>query len=153
MIFTLHTKAQDHVPFCCRPAMSWELDGAIIHCNEEPVLPGDRHPYNMRLYVIADEYYGAICAVWSTNDSAALDVACNLGALDSLLANDNELADIAACDAEGRDIVGFVALGNAGEYFNLDSVWLYDVEWDVARDWDVLKAFARCGDNDTLDYV
>jgi hypothetical protein len=146
--FILYTKAKDSGKFNCRPAMAHTLQGKDIYCNEEPVLPCDKHPHNMRLFVITHQF-GAVCAVWASSDQDALDAACNLNALDAFLASDDDIKDNVTEESDGE----LTRLGNAGELFVMADAWLYEVEWDVARDWDVLKAFARCDDNDTLDYV
>ena len=139
--FTLYTKAYDGGAFNCRPATSFVMDEKDIHINEEPVLPGDKHPYNMRLWVITHEH-GAICAVWATYEQEALDVAVNLDALDCLMAEDQD-----------HDDESLTALGNAGELFDLTYAWCYEVEFDIARDWELLKALSRAGaaGQDTLE--
>jgi hypothetical protein len=145
--YTLHTAAIDGSPFNSRPAMLHELNSDCILCNEEPILPGDSHCYNMRLWVIGNEF-GACCAVWASHEQDALDNAVDANMLDSeLLENQDE-----GYDNEGEVIDGYISAGNAGELFHSDYLFIHQVEFDIIRDWELLKAFARCSDNDTLDY-
>jgi hypothetical protein len=139
--FTLYTKAYDGGPFNCRAAMSFVMEDKDIYTNEEPVLPGDKHPYNMRLWIITHEH-GAICAVWSTCEQDALDSAVDLNALDCLMA-----------EGQDHDDESLTALGNASELFDLTYAWCYEVVFDITRDWELLKALARAGAacQDTLE--
>lgn len=142
--YTLRTPPSEIGGTGPRPATDYALDSKNIYCNETPFLPGDKPDYNIRLYVIGNET-GAICAVWARHESAAMNVAVNLNALDALLSND-QTSDAAHSDES------LISLGNAGELFHGDNLFCDMVEFDVLRDWEVLKAFARCEDNDTLDY-
>lgn len=120
--------------------LSAELEAEKILCNEEPILPCDYHPHKMRLWVIGHEF-GAIVAVWASNEQDALDNAVNLNCLDCFLAEDQDYED-----------ESLTPLGNASELFDLNMCWMFPVEFKIERDWEILKAFARCGDADNLDY-
>lgn len=128
--FELHTKQ----------GFVFTLKPENIYCNEEPVLPDDYHPYNMRLWVIGHTY-GAVCAVWATCEQNAFDNACNLNAIDCFLSEEQ--------DDDNEELT---PLGNASELFDLSEAFIYEVDFKIERDWQLLKAFARCNDNDTLDY-
>lgn len=119
---------------------SAELDAEKILCNEEPILPGDYHPHDMRLWVIGHEF-GGICAVWATNEQDALDNAVDLNVLDCLMAETQDYED-----------ESLTPLGNASELFNLELCWVFPVEFQIERDWELLKAFARYDLADNLDY-
>lgn len=136
--FTLYPAAKRE-PFANHPCFA-TLDAEKILCNEEPILPGDHHPYKMRLWVIGHEF-GAICAVWATNDQDALDNAVNLNMLDCFLAETQDYED-----------ENLTPLGNAGELFNLNLCWMFPVEFKIERDWELLKAFARYDLADNLGY-
>lgn len=139
--FTLHTVSNR-----LAPSMTVELSGYNILCNEDPVLPGDYHPYNMRLWVIGNEH-GGIVALWATNEQDALDNAVDLNMLDNMMVSPVDFENIS--EAEKEDLI---YLGNASEPYYQDYLWMSEVSFDMTRDWELLKAFARCGDNDSLDY-
>jgi hypothetical protein len=145
--YKLHTKAIDGGSFNCKPAMSHELNNDCILCNEEPVLPGDSHRYNMRLWVVGNEF-GACCAVWASHEQDALDAAVDANMIDCMLLDDQ----LEGYDENGDILEEFISAGNAGELFHSDYMFIDAVEFDIVRDWELLKAFARCTDNNTLDY-
>lgn len=142
--YTLHAAASEIGGMGPRPATGYALDSKNIYCNEKPYLPGDKPDYGIQLYIIGNET-AAICAVWARHEQAALNIAVNLNALDALMAADQTSAEAHADES-------LVSLGNASELFHGDYLFCDKVEFDVARDWEVLKAFARCEDHDTLDY-
>jgi hypothetical protein len=146
--YTLHTKAKKaHFGgFNCRPAMEFELSSDKILCNEETILPGDYHCYDMRLWVISHEF-GAVCAVWATCAQDAIDNAVDCGMMDSEMVSDEDYEKMS--EEEREDLLH---AGNASEPFYNDYLQIYEVEFDKLRDYDLLIAFARCADNNSLDY-
>jgi hypothetical protein len=136
--FTLYPAAKRE-PFSDYPCFA-ELKDSEIMVNEEPILPGDYHPHKMRLWVIGHEF-GAICAVWANCEQEALDNAVDLDLLDCFLSEDQDYDD--------EELTG---LGNASELFDLSMCWMFPVDFQIERDWELLKAFARAGDNSSLDY-
>lgn len=126
---TLHLKPVDGGPFNCLPARLVELEPERVLCNDV-VLPWEFHPYKMRLWVIGNEF-GALGAVWASNEQDALDelVDADLGA--------GLLIDEADADEDSA------RLGNAGEAANLDNAWLQIVRLDEALDCRLIAAFAE----------
>ena len=96
------------------------------------------NPHNVQLYVIGHEF-GAICAVWASNGQEALDEACDLDLLDCFLCEDQS--------PENYDSGDFVALGNASELFDLQYAWLGVVEFDAARDIQLIVNIIRASEN------
>lgn len=143
---TLHTAAVNGGPFNCAPAGAHELSPEAVLCNDV-TLPGEHHPYGMRLFVIGNEF-GAVCAVWATHDAEALDVATDAGLMDSFLVPEEDRASMT--DEEHEQCAH---LGNAGEPANLDYAWVREVEFVPARDWKLLCKFAeaRGANADNLD--
>lgn len=136
---TLHLSPVNGGPFNCLPARSVELEDERILCNDVS-LPWERHPHNMRLWVIGNEF-GALGAVWASNEQDAFDelVDADLG--------DGLLIDEADADEE------CARLGNAGEPANLDNAWIQLVRLDPAQDCRLLCRFAeaRGANQYTLD--
>ena len=99
------------------------------------------NPHNIKAWYIGNEH-GPLAVVWAGNQQEALDEACDLGALDSLLAEDQDYGD-ETC----------TALGNASELFNLLHVWLAEIEFDAARDIHLIVKIVRGDANgqSTLD--
>ena len=129
------------------PASNLELSADKIMCNQEPILPGDSHYYNMRLWTIGHEF-GALCAVWATCEQDAIDCAVDLNLLDFLQISDS---DYGAMTDDEKDEV--LHAGNASEPFDQSGLWIAEVDFsDIAKNWNLLLAFARCGDADSLDY-
>lgn len=140
--FTLYAKDSNTVgiKYC-------ELSADKIMCNEIPVLPGDYHYHNMRLWIIGHEF-GAICAVWSTHEQEAIDCAVDLNLLDCLQILQSEYD--AMSDFEKDEVLH---AGNASEPFDQTYLWMAEVDFsDIALNWELLKAFARCDDANSLDY-
>lgn len=143
MKYTIHTAFNR---LC--PCGAHEIGAERILCNDV-ILPGERHPYNMRLWVIGDEY-GAICAVWASNEQDALDEMIDSGLGDSFLVADEDLASMTPKDRED-----LTHLGNAGELCDLANCWMGEAEFEKERDFELLIKFAEargaCAEN--LDKV
>lgn len=133
MKITLHLAPVNGGPFNCMPARSVELEAARILCNDI-VLPFERHPHNVRLFVVGNEF-GALGAVWAGCEQDALDALVDAGLGDGLLVDENDLHD-----DEREDCT---RLGNAGEAADLDHAWLQVVQFDAARDCALLCRFAE----------
>lgn len=123
-----------------------ELPANKIMCNETPVLPGDKHPHNMRLWLFGHEF-GALCAIWASSEQDALDSAVDLDLMDSMRVDSETLKNSTESELEG-----FIYLGNASEAFYQEYLWSDEVVFDKQRDFEMLIRFARCADNNTLDY-
>ena len=100
----------------------------------------DRYnPNNIRLWVIGHEF-GAICAVFARCEQYAFDQACDLNQIDCLLS-----------DTQDYDDEELTSLGNASELFDLSCAWIAEVEFEAARDIQlivaIVKARAECLDN------
>lgn len=89
------------------------------------------NPYNVKLWVIGNEY-GALCAVWGSSEQDALDEAVDAGMLDCLMAEEQDY-----------DNEALTPLGNASELFDLDYAWMGEVEFDAARDIKLIVALVR----------
>jgi len=142
---TLTLKQRD-LPFSQCPRFA-ELEPERIACNDVH-LPWESHcRKGVQLFVIGNEY-GALCAVWSDNLQDALDEATDLGWLDSFLIDE---ADQASATEDERE--EWAHLGNAGEPADLDHCGPGEVEFDKARDVELLCAFAeaRGAQQTTLD--
>jgi hypothetical protein len=126
---TLHTAPINGGPFDCAPAGQFELEPERILCNDVR-LPGESHPYGLRLWVIGNEY-GALGAVWADCEQDALDILVDEGLGDGLLIEEADADEDSA------------RLGNAGEPANLDNAWLRTVVFEPARDWQLLCKFAE----------
>ena len=119
--------------FCQNPRFA-ELDGENILLNDVNLPEHIEHtfnPYNVTLWVIGNEY-GALCAVWGSSEQDALDAAVDAGKLDCLMAEEQ--------DYDNEDLT---PLGNASELFDLNSVWMGEVEFDAARDIKLIVALVR----------
>lgn len=94
------------------------------------------HHHNFKLW-LAGHAFGAVGAVWATNEGEALDEMADCGLLDAFLANDDETA----ADTEG-DKLDY--LGNHGTAYNLQTdFWLDEVCLVPSHDWKVMLAFAE----------
>lgn len=131
--------------FSCLPAREVQLDAKRIACNDITFL-WERHPHNMRLWVIGNEY-GALGAVWASHEQDALDELVDRGLGESLL--------VGNADMDEEDMVDWASLGSAGEPADLTSVWLQTVRLDPTKDSLLCIAFeeARGSGADTLDDV
>jgi len=142
MKYQLTLKQQDF-PFAQTPRFA-ELSADCILLDNVQLPPeidaSDRYnPYNVRLWVIGHEH-GAICAVFAGCEQYAFDHAVDLNQLDCLMADDQ--------DYDNEELT---ALGNASELFDLSHAWIAEVEFDAARDIQlivaIVKARAECLDN------
>lgn len=131
MKYTLTLKQS--LPFSQNPRFA-ELDGEAILLNDVN-LPGHiehtYNPHNVTLWVIGHEH-GALCAVWANCEQDALDEAVDAGMLDCLMA-----------DEQDHDNEDLTPLGNASELFDLNSVWMGEVEFDAARDIKLIVTLVR----------
>lgn len=119
--------------FCQNPRFA-ELEGENILLNDVNLPEHIEHtfnPYNVKLWVIGNEH-GALCAVWGSSEQDALDAAVDAGKLDCLMAEEQ--------DHSNEDLT---PLGNASELFDLNSVWMGEVEFDAARDIKLIVALVR----------
>ena len=144
MKYTL--KLSQGFPFASAPSLV-DLDAEKILCNDvmlhAEIDAGARYnPNNIKLYVIGHEI-GPICAVWASHDQDALDNACDANMLECLLSENQ--------DYEDESLTG---LGNASELHDLSMVWLASVEFNPARDVQLVVKFARASEagHDTLDF-
>ncbi len=111
-----------------------QLEGENILLNDVNLPEHIEHtfnPYNVKLWVIGNEY-GALCAAWGSSEQDALDAAVDAGLLDSLMDEEQDYNNEA-----------LTPLGNAGELFDLDYVWMGKVEFDAARDIKLIVALVR----------
>lgn len=128
MKYTLTLKQSPQAP------SSVELEGDSILLNDVNLPEHIEHtfnPYNVKLWVIGNEY-GALCAVWGSSEQEALDEAVDAGMLDCLMAEEQDY-----------DNEALTPLGNASELFDLNSVWMGKVEFDAARDIKLIVALVR----------
>ena len=136
---------QHNLPFASVPTLV-ELEGEKIVCNDV-TLPAyiDRscgiNPHNVRAFVIGHEF-GAICMIFGSNVQDALDEAVDANMLDCML-NDEQ-------DHENDSLT---SLGNASELFDLTYAWVGEVEFEAARDIQLIVALVRASENgsDTLE--
>ena len=120
-------------PFPQNPRFA-QLEGEAILLNDVNLPEHIEHTFNpshVTLWVIGNEY-GALCAVWGSSEQDALDAAVDAGLLDSLMAEEQDYNNEA-----------LTPLGNASELFDLNSVWMGEVEFDAARDIKLIVALVR----------
>ena len=120
-------------PFPQNPRYA-QLEGDSILLNDVNLPEHIEHtynPHNVTLWVIGHEH-GALCAVWGSSEQEALDAAVDAGLLDSLMDEEQDYNNEA-----------LTPLGNAGELFDLDYVWMGKVEFDAARDIKLIVALVR----------
>lgn len=140
MKHTLHLAPVNGGPFNCAPAREIELDADRIATTADSCgirFPWESHPYNVRLFVIGNEY-GACGAVWASNEQDAFDELCDRGLSAGLMLDEE---DVAKMDDDERESV--TGLGNAGEPHNLDNAWIQVVAFDAARDIKLIVALAE----------
>lgn len=99
------------------------------------------NPNDIKLYVIGHEF-GAICAVWAGYTQEAFDNAVDCNMLDCLMSEEQDYDD-----------ESLTPLGNASELFDLSYAWIAQVEFDPARDIQLIVAIVRGSENqqDTLE--
>ena len=137
------TLKQQIFPFAQTPRFAEiDADGILLDNAQLPaeIDASDRYnPNNVRLWVIGHEF-GALCAVFAGCEQYAFDQAVDLDQLDCLMA-----------DNQDYDDETLTSLGNAGELFDLSHAWIAEVEFDAARDIQlivaIVKARAECLDN------
>lgn len=129
MKHTLHLAPINGGPFNCLPARSIELKPERILANNV-TFDGEYNPHNTRLFVIGNEF-GALGAVWADCDQDALDELVDAGLGNGLLVDEADADEDCA------------RLGNAGEPANLDYAWIQTVDFQPARDWRLMVAFAE----------
>lgn len=93
------------------------------------------NPHRVGLYVIGHEF-GAICAVWASHEQEALDEACDGNMLECLLAENQDYEDETLSP-----------LGNASELHDLSNAWIGRVQFDAARDIQLIVAIVRATEN------
>jgi hypothetical protein len=103
------------------------MDDAVL-CNDV-TFADERHPYNVRAFVIGNEY-GALCLVWAAHDQEALDVACDEGLIDGLSLD----AETVKEREEKYDGEGVMRLGNASEPFDSEHAWIDEITLTPAQD-------------------
>jgi len=125
---------KQNLPFSPAPRIV-ELEDDRIALNDIH-LPSDR-PYlpsydssTPRLWVIGNEY-GALGAVWASNEQDALDE----------LVDQNLAAGLAIDEKDADEETA--RLGNAGEPHDLTHAWLSPVEFDKVRDFNLLMKLAE----------
>lgn len=120
-------------PFPQNPRYA-QLEGENILLNDVNLpehIERSYNPHNVKLWVIGNEY-GALCGTWGSSEQDALDAAVDAGLLDSLMDEEQDYNNEA-----------LTPLGNASELFDLDSVWMGEVEFDPARDIKLIVALVR----------
>lgn len=126
-------------PFPSNPRFA-ELEDTDILCNDV-VLPGEFNPHNVRLWAIGHEF-GAICALWAGCEQDALDELIDQGKGDAFLVPEEEQEE--ATEEEREE---WTSLGNAGEPCDLTHAWIAPVEFEPARDWQLLCRLAEARGN------
>lgn len=123
---------------------AFELDDKNILVNDTPVLPGESHPRNMRLWVIGHEF-GPIVALWATNEQDALD---------EMLDKNYEHFLVAPEDYDPEREDDYARLGNASEPCDLTYAWLEPLTLEKERDFALCMKFAeaRGAGHDNLDF-
>lgn len=142
MKYTLHISPVNGGPFNCLPARSIELEDeriAATGADCSACYPGSSH--NMRdssLYVIGNEF-GALGAVWATNEQDALDELVNRDLAGGILVDQPQTEEqLKECEE-----MEYTQLGNAGEYCDLTHAWIQKVHFDPARDIELIVALAK----------
>lgn len=109
----------------------------------DPVLPGEYNPHNVRLWIIGHEY-GPIVAVWAS---------CEQDAFDEMLDQGYEHFLVQPEDVDPELEETYAYLGNAGEPCDLDYAWIDEVTLDPVKDLKLIIAIAegRGAGNDNLE--
>lgn len=142
-MITLHLKQT--FPFAQNPGIVsireevFFLDNVVLPRNIDK--DAAYNPRNVKAWCIGNEH-GILAVVWASNAQEALDAACNLNALEGLLSSIQDYNDET-----------LTALGNANELHDLSSVWLAEIEFNAARDIQLIVRIVRSTEqgNSTLD--
>lgn len=143
-MFKIHTKANRLIP-----ANEFSVSGENIKMNDF-MLPAEidvtcrYNPNGTKLYTFG-HLFGTVGCVFAGNDQEALENACNLGMLDFCLS-----------DVQDYDDENLTPLGNASELFDLNDLWLAEVDFKVDRDIKLILALVRASENqadDLSDYA
>lgn len=129
MKYTLHLKQNIHCPTTA--TLDEEKILANNACFPKRIDSKAFNPHNIKCFVIGHEF-GAMCAVWASHEQEAFDEACDAGFLTSLLAEDQT--------SEDDSLASF---GNASELHDVTNVWIGEVEWEPARDIQLIVALVR----------
>lgn len=116
--------------FNCPPAREVELEPSRILCNDV-ILPWETfNPHSVRLWVIGNEF-GALGAVWASDQQEAFDILVDAGLGDGLLIEEADADEDSA------------RLGNASEPANLDHAWIQLVDLKSEGQTKLLCQFAE----------
>ena len=152
-MYTIHTKGNRLIH-----RQTVMLEAKDIICNDVN-LPkefdevSNFNPYNIRLWVIGNEY-GAVCAIFASHEQDALDNACDANAMESfLVTNEEDLKEYHSHDA-GVTGPDYAALGNASELHDLNNCWIAEVDLQANRDIMFIVKLARAseGGHNNLDF-
>lgn len=124
---TLHLGTGHSGPDCI------DIDNDAILTNDV-IFPGEYNPHNVRLWVIGHEF-GAIVALWASNEQDALDDMLDKGYEQFLVQPDDVESD--------PDGDKYTYLGNAGEPCNLDYAWIKPAALDKDRDFALFLKLAE----------
>lgn len=142
MKYTLHLAPVNGGPFNCLSVRSVELEDERITATGadcSACYPGSSH--NRRdsfLYVIGNEF-GALGAVWATNEQDALDELVDRDLAGGILV-DQPTTEEAHEECEEME---YTPLGNAGELCDLTNVWMQKVAFEPVRDIELIVALAK----------
>lgn len=99
----------------------------------DPVLPGEYNPHNVRLWIIGHEY-GPIVALWAS---------CEQDAFDEMLDQGYEHFLVQPEDVDPELEETYAYLGNVGEPCDLNYAWISEIAFDPARDLKLIIAIAE----------
>lgn len=138
-----HLTLKQNFPFAQNGPFT-EIEGEKIICNDVNLpkhIESTYNPHNVRLWAIGHEF-GAVCAIFASNEQDALDAAVDADQMDFCLAEEQD-----------HDNEHLTPLGNASDLFDLSTVWIAPVEFDAARDIKLIVALARAAESgaDTLE--
>jgi hypothetical protein len=109
------------------------------------IFKGEYNPHNVRLWVACNEF-GVMGAAWACCEQDALDTLADADLLRGCAMDEPEATED---DEEPENIT---RLGNYGEPYDLQYLHLYEVDFQPARDWQLMVklAEARGRGEDTL---
>tara|TARA_R110000744_G_scaffold31072_2_gene73293 strand:+ start:377 stop:796 length:420 start_codon:yes stop_codon:yes gene_type:complete len=110
-------KLLQNLPFASCPA--------LIDVDDDAILVGDAEGPNGAAPWVIGNTFGAMCMIWARCEQDALDGAVDAGRfmMDSCLLEDSEIEV-----NEDGDEIDVCRLGNAGEPFCLNDVWMGQVD-------------------------